>query len=210
MASRVESVVVRKSPGATPRRGQHGVVMFVALIVLIVMTLAGLAMLRQMSSGVSIAGNIAFKQSATAVADAGVEAGRAWMGANAPTLGVTQAASGYYATWALTVDPTSTFWADNVWNIAPILPPAVTGNNGNTVRYVIERLCSNTGPTWGPGMLPTQQCADSVGKSVSGQSMGGPSYSGIQQPPPPAPFYRVTTQVTGPRNTVSYTQVVLN
>ena len=210
MTSRVESTDLLQVPGGAARRGQQGVVMFVALIVLIVMTLAGLAMLRQMSSGVSIAGNIAFKQGATAVADAGVEAGRAWMGANAPTLGVTQATSGYYATWALTVDPTSTFWADNVWNIAPMLPPAATGNNGNTVWYVIERLCSDTGPTWGPGMLPTQQCADSVGKAVSGQSLGGPSYQGYTPPPPPAPFYRVTTRVQGPRNTVSYTQVVLN
>ena len=191
------------------RRGQHGVVMFVALVVLIVMTLAGLAMLRQMSSGVSIAGNVAFKQAATAVADAGVEAARTWIGNNAATLGVEQATSGYYATWALNVDPTSAAW-DGVWQIAPVLPATVTGNTGNTVRYVIERLCSEAGPSWGAGMLPTQQCADSVGKSVSGESKGGPSYQGTQPPPPPAPFYRVTTQVLGPRNTVSYTQVVLN
>lgn len=211
VSSRLESADVLRSHARTSRRGQRGVVMFVALVVLIVMTLAGLAMLRQMSSGVSIAGNIAFKQAATAVADAGVETARVWIGANAPGLGVTQAASGYYATWALNVDPTSTFWADNVWNIAPTLPPAATGNTGNTVRYVIERLCSEAGPSWGPGMLPTQQCADAVGKSTSGQSLGGPSYnSGTGPQTPPAPFYRVTTQVQGPRNTVSYTQVVLN
>ena len=41
-------------------RGERGVVLFVALIVLIIMTLAGLALLRQMGAGVSIAGNIAF------------------------------------------------------------------------------------------------------------------------------------------------------
>jgi type IV pilus assembly protein PilX len=192
------------------RRGQGGVVMFVALVVLIVMTLAGLAMLRQMSSGVSIAGNIAFKQAATAVADAGVETARTWIGNNAANLGTDQAAGGYYATWALNVDPTSAAWAA-IWQAAPVLLPAVTGNTGNTVRYVIERLCSNTGPNWGAGMLPTQQCVDSVGKSTSGRSLGGVSYndgSGVQIPP--APFYRVTTQVLGPRNTVSYTQVVVN
>lgn len=192
------------------RRGQRGVVMFVALVVLIVMTLAGLAMLRQMSSGVSIAGNIAFKQGATAVADAGVEAARTWIGNNPASLVVNQPASGYYATWALNVDPTSPTWAA-VWNGAPVLPPTVTGNTGNTVRYVIERLCSQIGPNWGPGMLPTQQCADSVGQSTSGQSTGGVSYNtpgGIVTPP--APYYRVTTQVQGPRNTLSYTQVVLN
>ena len=208
-SSRLQSGNSWQLPGSHARRGQRGVVMFVALVVLIVMTLAGLAMLRQMSSGVSIAGNIAFKQAATAVADAGVETARVWIGANAPSLGVTQAASGYYATWALNVDPTSAAWT-NIWQGAPVLAPASIGNTGNTVRYVIERLCSEAGPSWGLGMLPTQQCADSVGKSVSGESKGGPSYPGIQPPPPPAPFYRVTTQVQGPRNTVSYTQVVLN
>ena len=210
VSSRLRSADVWQSRGSTSRRGQRGVVMFVALVVLIVMTLAGLAMLRQMSSGVSIAGNIAFKQAATAVADAGVETARVWIGANAPSLGVTQAASGYYATWALNVDPTSAAWT-NIWQGAPVLAPASIGNTGNTVRYVIERLCSEAGPSWGPGMLPTQQCADSVGKSTSGQSLGGPSYTtpgGFVTPP--APFYRVTTQVQGPRNTVSYTQVVLN
>ena len=47
------------------RRGQRGVVLFVALIVLIVMTLAGLALLRQMGAGTSIAGNLAFKENAS-------------------------------------------------------------------------------------------------------------------------------------------------
>lgn len=210
MVTHAERILVRHSHRAVARRAQGGVVMFVALVVLIVMTLAGLAMLRQMSSGVSIAGNVAFKQAATAVADAGVENARTWIGNNGPSLGVTQPTSGYYATWALSTDPTSAAWA-NVWNVAPVLAPAVTGNTGNTVRYVIERLCSDLGPNWGVGMLPTQQCADSVGTTVSGQSLGGPSYNagtGVQTPP--APFYRVTTQVLGPRNTVSYTQVVLN
>ena len=64
------------------RRRQHGVVLFVALIVLIIMTLAGLALLRQMGVGTSIAGNVAFKENATSVADRGTEAARAWLIAN--------------------------------------------------------------------------------------------------------------------------------
>ena len=37
------------------------------------MTLAGLALLRQMGAGTSIAGNVAFKENATSVADRGTE-----------------------------------------------------------------------------------------------------------------------------------------
>ena len=58
------------------------VVLFVALIVLIIMTLAGLALLRQMGAGTSIAGNIAFKENATSVADRGTEVARQWISDN--------------------------------------------------------------------------------------------------------------------------------
>ena len=63
----------------TAQRLQRGVVLFVALIVLIIMTLAGLALLRQMGVGTSIAGNVAFKENATSVADRGTEVARAWL-----------------------------------------------------------------------------------------------------------------------------------
>ena len=53
--------------------------LFVALIVLIIMTLAGLALLRQMGVGTSIAGNIAFKENATSVADRGTEFANRWL-----------------------------------------------------------------------------------------------------------------------------------
>ena len=182
--------------------------MFVALVVLIVMTLAGLAMLRQMSSGVSIAGNIAFKQGATAVADAGIEAGRAFMTGNAlPDLDA--AANGYYATWNTPlplggtpdIDPASAAWAP-MWNA---VPDALVASSGN-VRFIVQRLCSITGPSFGGA----QQCSDAIPKSGGGGSKGGGSYGTTPIALMPAPFYRVTARVIGPRNTVSYTQVVMN
>ena len=181
-------------------RGERGVVMFVALVVLIVMTLAGLAMLRQMSSGVSIAGNIAFKQGATAVADAGIEAGRAFMTTNAVP-DIDAPASGYYATWGINVDPASADWQPR-WNAVPDTLVTASGN----VRFIVQRLCSSTGPSFGG----TQQCSDAIPQSGGGGSKGGGSYGTTPIALMPAPFYRVTARVMGPRNTVSYTQVVMN
>jgi len=183
------------------RRGERGVVMFVALVVLIVMTLAGLAMLRQMSSGVSIAGNIAFKQGATAVADAGIEAGRNWLTLNTGVLGADAPANGYYATWAGNVDPTSAAWTP-MWNA--VADTLVT--NTGSVRFIVQRLCALPGPSSGGA----QQCSDSVPTSEGGGSKGGGSYQERPFALTPTPFYRVTARVVGPRNTVSYTQVVLN
>lgn len=200
MNTRIQASVPRLLARATPRRSERGVVMFVALVVLIVMTLAGLAMLRQMSSGVSIAGNIAFKQGATAVADAGIEAGRAWLTA-APTLDADVPANGYYATWVGNVDPTSADWTP-MWNA---VPDALVTNSGS-VRWIVQRLCALPGPSSGGA----QQCSDSVPTSRGGGSKGGGSYGDTPTALTPTPFFRVTARVVGPRNTVSYTQVVLN
>src|ERR1700712_1198303 len=96
----------------TPARRERGVVLFVALIVLIVMTLAGLALLRQMGAGTSIAGNVAFKESATSVADRGTEFARKWITDNYSSNATDAFAAGYYSSWTgpgswgTSVDPT--------------------------------------------------------------------------------------------------------
>lgn len=191
---------MRSGLSSAAPRSQRGVVMWVALVVLIVMTLAGLAMLRQTGSGVSIAGNIGFKQNATSAADAGTEVARQWLVAQPiAALNNNIAASGYFATWGASVDPT-TF----VWTNAASVPVALEVGTGNTMRYVIHRLCLNVGPV--DAVL--QRCSD-VQDDVGG-SKEGLSY-GVAAPAQSIhAYYRVTVQVLGPRNTVSYVQVVLS
>ena len=55
------------------RRNQSGVVLFIALIVLVAMTLAGIAIMRSVDTGVAISGNVAFKQSTLSAADRGID-----------------------------------------------------------------------------------------------------------------------------------------
>ncbi len=55
-------------------RSQRGVILIITLIVLVAMTLASIAMVRSVDTSTVIAGNLAFKQSATASGDAGLEA----------------------------------------------------------------------------------------------------------------------------------------
>jgi type IV pilus assembly protein PilX len=181
---------------------ESGVVLFVALIVLIVMTLAGLAMMRQMGAGVSIAGNMAFKENATSVADSGTEAARAWfVPQTALALSSDSPTNGYYSSWGTSIDPTMFDWSAG-HSVAVTLD----AGTGNSVRYVIHRLCAFAGRTPDD---PTQRCSDSVA-SNAGSTKGGGSYGGIPLTPVAQPFFRVTTRVEGPRNTVSYIQVVTN
>jgi len=57
----------------TPR-SQRGVVLLIALILLVVMTLAGIGMMRSVDTGSVIAGNLAFKQATLNASDAGTSA----------------------------------------------------------------------------------------------------------------------------------------
>jgi len=57
-----------RHPAAGPQRG---VVLFVALIALVVMSLAAVALIRSVDTATIIAGNLAFRQSATTSSDRG-------------------------------------------------------------------------------------------------------------------------------------------
>jgi type IV pilus assembly protein PilX len=184
---------------------QQGMVLFVALIVLIVMTLAGLALLRQLGVGTSIAGNVAFKETATAVADRGVEVAMNWL----PTtnLSVSSPANGYDSTWGAGFDPSAFAWGPGV--STTIVPPIAAAldfqQTGNQADMIIQRLCSTPNMS---SLDSTQRCSDTLVANPL-RSRGGGGYGSILSPTTPAPFYRVTTRVLGPRNTVSITQALI-
>lgn len=193
------------SLGAKPLARQRGVVMYVALIVLIAMTLAGIAMMRQMNAGVSVAGNVAFKQNATSVADQGVEAAHAWYTSTTPIrdLNTTAAAQGYYSSWGDTGepkdDPTTFPWDDgSVTSLDSDADPTA-----NRVRYILQRLCAHKNAS--PSAVG-QKCSDSGSKALIRDTGGDP----LAIKKAPVPYFRVTVRVDGPRNTVSYVQVIMN
>ena len=64
---------VSKLPAIASRRAQRGVILFIALIVLVAMSLAGIALMRSVDTNVMIAGNLAFRQGATLAADRAFE-----------------------------------------------------------------------------------------------------------------------------------------
>src|SRR5262245_9166425 len=121
---------------------QRGVVLFIALIVLVVMSLAGIALMRSVGTGVLIAGNLGVKQATTSAGDLGVEAGRDWLvKADPSALANDAVASGYISYWQLEVDPSnppnSSWWKDN----AVLVNVAGTPYKDYDVRYVVHRMC---------------------------------------------------------------------
>ena len=199
-------------PAATGlRRAQRGAVLFISLIVLVAMSLAGLAMMRGVDTGAMIANNLAFKSGATMAADSGIEAARNWLMANTgATLYNNKPAvtngGGYFATWQEGLDftngdsdTTNNFdWAAN--SVALAADAA-----GNQVSYVIHRMCDAIG---NPASINCIRATDSSG-STSSSSKGAAAFGSYAISSPSQAFFRITVRVIGPRNTVSYVQAVV-
>jgi type IV pilus assembly protein PilX len=186
------------------RRGERGVVLFVALIVLVIMALAGVAMMRQSTSSVSVAGNLAFRQNAMSAADLAIEAGRVWyINQTAAVRNGDLLAQGYHSSWeaAGSVDPSQLTWDDT-----QSLLVASDDTTGNEVRVMIHRLCEK--PNLAENAVG-QKCVSFTPKE-GGSTKTAADYSSRAFDPFPAVFFRVTARVLGPKNTVSYTQVVLS
>lgn len=194
------------------RRAQQGVVLFIALIILVAMTLAGIALMRSVDTNVLIAGNLAFRQANTMYADTGVEAARAWLTANATSLNNNQpgGALHYWANYqegldflGTATDPTLNYnWAQAAAVAAP--DPAYT------ISYVIHRLCGGTGAP-SDAAAKCMQASAGGGSGSSGVGTKGVVSYGVQALPGTSTiYYRVTVRVTGPRNTLSYVQAILN
>lgn len=215
-----------KPPSRPPRGGlpgrQCGVVLMVALIILVAMTLAGVALIRSVDTANVIAGNLSFRQSATGAGERGTEVALAtWLAPNSAPGNAAlydeanQETQGYFPTRS---DPAANQSWDAFWNSIPAnqkrLATAAgasaacpTDNSGadlagNTVCYVVHRLCENTGKP----NTAINRCTQAPPGSSSGESAGAGK---IGPAPPKQVYYRITTRIRGPRNTVSYIQTIV-
>jgi Tfp pilus assembly protein PilX len=190
-------------------RAQRGMILFVSLIILVAMSLAGIALMRSVDTNVLIAGNMAFKQNATSISDLGIEAARNWLSAPPGSLDDDQIATFYWANWQSGTDfigATTTTADDYNWTQAAT---ATSPDPAYIIQYVIHRLCGTAGKPADIGNCLRSAVGAGSG-STSGLSQGSVSYGSQALPASSTIFYRVTIKVSGPRNTVSYVQTVLN
>ena len=191
------------------RPDQRGVVLIMALIVLIIMTLAGIALMRSVSTTGVVAGNLGFQQAATHSADVGVETAVTFLRGATPAQLQNSILSGPGTRYvAHREDPNSTAgqsW-DNFWTTTIVPSNAVNtlaaDAAGNTVSYVIHRLCNADG-------IPITAVACSSAPPAVGSNTGSMGAGVVKLQPPPQVYYRITARVTGPRNSLSYVQVVV-
>jgi Tfp pilus assembly protein PilX len=199
---------MRTFPGPAARRAQRGVILFIALIVLVAMSLAGIALMRSVDTNVLIAGNLAFRQGSTLAGDRAFEdttnGARKWLldPTHKDLLMQDKAVNYYWANWQSGVNLLAdAFWNDpNAWTELP------DDGSGNRVRYVIHRMCEFAGDQNNAATncikVPSSETVSSTKGTVGYGTQGLQAASST--------YYRVTARIDGPRNTVSYVQAMLN
>ena len=193
-------------PLAAPQR-QRGVVLFMALIALVALTLAGLAMVRSVDTGNVIAGNMAFRQAAMQRADVGLEAAFLALPGIVTSSRDADIANQYYA---LRQDVDATGVPNAVtWSSVPCRDNAnasvTCSAQDYQVKYVIDRMC---GPQSAGSTTVTdvqQYCFVDIGSGKVGSKGAFQAVFTSAS----AVYYRITVQVTGPRNTSAYVQAIV-
>ena len=183
-------------------KSQRGVVLLISLIVLVAMTLSALALIRSVNTTNLIAGNLSFREAAVQAGERSTEIALAnWLTPNATgaTLHNNSTANGYSAVRA---DPAAgTSW-DAFWNttLAAQSVAGATDAGGMTVAYVIHRMCDAAGA---PHLV---NCSK---PPIATNSGGSQSAGGISPINSSQVYYRITSRINGPRNTVAYIQTIL-
>lgn len=207
---------------------QRGISLIVVLVALLIIGFAAVALLRSSDTGTLVAGNLAFKKTALAAGDAGTETGLAWLVANAANVALYNdgVGNGYYSTTAdgcdLTGSRTPADATDDVnWTggaqpancnmrARTVTPPGVAA--GYTVRYVVNRVCNAAGDPnavfAADGVTP-MICSGAGAGASEGSTRGGASYGNMPLTGMSQTYYRITTRIDGPRNTVRFVQAIV-
>ncbi len=189
-----------------PSRQRGMVATLIALIVLIVTLLAVVALMHSVDTSNSVAGTLAFRQSALQEAERAYGEVKSLTVYAPPTSDQSDTTIGYYSS------------VQTASEVRPDLPKAIydpdyskihevtygTVSSGNHVYYMIERLC----PTTGPATLTT--CV------VPGKALtGGTSSNTTSDPGIPfnttgsAAAYRLSVRVESGKNSVAFVQTIL-
>jgi type IV pilus assembly protein PilX len=187
---------------------QRGVVLIFSLIVLLILAIGAVAVLRSVNSSLLSSGNLAFHRDLVNQAEEAVSTVMTEFKTNGPPLSTSPTTVSLpAANYSATTLPTNSQGVplallDNAafaLVATPGLVPAgndIPGRTGDvTIRYVIDRLCTNAGTASSPN------CVQSTGLPT-----GGTANRNTAVAPPSATVYRISVRVDGPRNTQAFLQ----
>ena len=181
------------------RRHRRGLALIIALIVLAAMSLAAVALVRAVDTTTAVTGNLAFRAASIAAVDMAIEAAFAALFENdlIPDRDHDLRAQNYYASRQPGEDARGV--PAVLQGLRDALPPdrVLDAGNGNTLRYLIERMCLRPGPATpancalAQSAVPTMTATPEAGTAA-----------------PTIPLYRVSVRADGPQNTLVHALAV--
>lgn len=186
---------------------QRGAVMLITLITLTLVMMSAMALIRSFETSLSMAGNLAFKRDLVNQAERGIAQAISLFESGGALSAQTDRESDSNANnyRASMFQPTNSqgipqvLLSDTAFTNSGLSAADITDNQaGVTVRYVIDRLCSATGPATSTGCM---RHAEAQGGSVSEASKRASTYR---------PIYRISVRATGPRNSQVYLQTTIS
>lgn len=197
---------------------QSGVALIMVLIMLTAMLIAGVALIRVVDSANVISGNFAFRQATLNIADLGIEAAATELvtiratSSEAPYPAGCTTNCRYFPARSVGSPPAAGAMLDSkgmpvLGNVTGTTTQAISwsGSNvpnlpsGYSIRYVIDRQCNIA-----PVTNAVNDCLNDAPQSAGSKKGGATVFSSAS-----TIYYRVTVQVTGPKNTQSHVQAIL-
>jgi type IV pilus assembly protein PilX len=198
---------------------QAGVVLFLAMIALVVMSLAAVALIRSVDTNSMITGNLAYKQTAAISSSYGVESMVDTLGPMPLAYGdANDPANGYYALCSNFDGGSADLCSGNNLTAEASWVPGTksslaTGTGmtagkdayGNTIQYIVERMCHQVGAPTRVSCLQAGGDLNNGSKNALNEPVAGGPKNAAE-----LPLYRVTVRIAGPKNTISYVQAFIS
>jgi type IV pilus assembly protein PilX len=205
----------RRLRTASQGRRQAGVVLLYGLIVLAIMLIGAAAMVRSMNTSLVNAGNLGFKRDLTNQADRAAATVLGLLQTGALSTVTARETSSTARNYSATILPSNAQGLPNVLvsdsafsSVGVASNDIVVADQGITLRWVIDRLCVNTG-TADPNHCTMANDPLPTGGSMSDQNNAIFTTSGGAGALQRRVVYRVSIRVTGPRQTQAFFQTTL-
>lgn len=174
---------------------QRGVALPVMLIVLVVMVISGAYLLKASNSTTMTTSNLAYRAALNKANDLALLSASEWLSStwstNKALLDIDDPDHGYVAK----LDTTQTVHSSGFWSGSH----TVDDSNGNSIQYVIHRLCSQA-LAYNEG---TNQCMQTTANPITmgtGVALGSSlSSTAVQLAGSPQLHYVITARIFGPR-----------
>jgi len=178
---------------------QSGVVVLIALIAMLALGYAGMALMRSVDASTAVTGNVGLSQGATLATDAAIEHAIAALFEHRLIADLTSddESQSYYASRQAQEDPRGIPFALQKLSNYAADARVIDGGAGNSVRYVIERMCTAAGPATRDTCILTPAVDTAIPGTVSSPE------------PTPIPLFRQTIRVDGAAGTTQHAQAWL-